>query len=335
MTKTRVTAYAICQAAGWTAWAAANLFFFAISTVGVTARSVGAAVFGSALGLAVSHAYRGFVRARRWGSLRLAALAPRVIAASVAQAAVMVAAISVMGRATAAPGAAPIDARPLAMFLFNFSVVFLAWSLLYFGVHWFERSRRTDRAELRFLRAQLNPHFLFNALNGIRALIAEDPARAQVAVTRLASLLRAALGAANADTVPLERELAVVDDYLAIEALRFEERLAVAVDVAPDALAAPVPSMLVLTLVENGIKHGIAKSPAGGEIAVRARVAGGALEVAVSNTSAGEGDGAPGHGIGIANAVERLELLFGPHAELRLDRSARDRTTAAVRIPLG
>jgi sensor histidine kinase YesM len=91
--------------------------------------------------------------------------------------------------------------------------------------------------------------------------------------------------------------------------------------------------MLVQTLVENGIKHGIAKRPQGGEIAVEAKVTGGVLEIAVSNTPAGEDKAAESAGVGLANAMERLQLLFGSRASLRLDRSSRERTTAAVRIP--
>jgi sensor histidine kinase YesM len=230
------------------------------------------------------------------------------------------------------------DARQLhiasvVQLLFNFSILFFGWSLIYFGLHWLDRSRRAERTQLRYLKSQLNPHFLFNALNSVRGLIAEDPARAQASITRLANLLRVALGSVTADTVPLARELEVVGDYLALEAVRLEHRLTVTLEIAPDALAAAVPSMLVQTLVENAIKHGVARRRDGGELAVRAQVHGGMLELAVSNTPAPDA-GERGNGVGLANATERLQLLFGDRATLRLDRSRADCTIARARIPI-
>jgi two-component system, LytTR family, sensor histidine kinase AlgZ len=307
--------------------------YLQLSGVGVSVRTVWWSVFESAVGFAISHAYRWIIRPRRWTALPLVRLAPRVIVASIVQAALLDGAILALSLVAPSSERGPLPSDLLVMFLFNFSIVYLAWSFLYFGLHWLERSRRAEKAELHYLKSQLNPHFLFNALNGIRGLVAEDPPRAQEAITRLAKLLRVALGSVTADTVPLARELEVVDDYLAVEALRLEDRLAVRLDIAPDTLDLPVPAMLVQTLVENGIKHGIARRPEGGEIAITARRSAGALELAVSNT-AGDRAGEPGGGVGLANAHDRLQLLFGDRAKLALDRSNAERTTAIVRIPI-
>ena len=325
--------YATCQIAGWSTWAVMNLVYFQLSGFGVNARSVRIAIVSSALGLVVSHGYRGLVRARRWAALPLRQLAPRVIAASIAQAALLDGASVVSSLVSPDPGNERMGGGLIAIVLINFTIIYLAWSFLYFGLHWLERSRRGEQAELRYLKSQLNPHFLFNALNSIRGLVAEDPAKAQVAITRLAKLLRVALGSVTADTVTLARELEVVDDYLAVEAVRFDDRLTVRLDIAPDTLGVMVPSMLVQTLVENGIKHGIARRTDGGEIAVTARRASGALELSVSNTAA-DPAAETGAGVGLANAHERLQLLFGDRATLALDRSRTERTTAVVRIPL-
>jgi two-component system, LytTR family, sensor histidine kinase AlgZ len=324
--------YAICQAAGWSAWALTTLSYLQLVGVGVTTRTLGWALTDSAMGFLISHAYRA-VRARRWIALPLRRLAPRVLVASVVQAVVLDAAVAALAWLRASADAPPLPTDLIVMFLFNFTILYLAWSFLYFGLHWFERSRRAEQAELRYLKSQLNPHFLFNALNSIRGLVAEDPRKAQEAITRLAKLLRVALGSVTADTVPLARELEVVDDYLAVEAVRLDDRLAVRLDIAPDTLGVPVPAMLVQTLVENGIKHGIARRTDGGEIAVIARRAGGVLRLEVSNTAADPAT-EPGSGVGLANAHERLQLLFGDRATLALDRSSAERTTAVVRIPL-
>jgi LytS/YehU family sensor histidine kinase len=255
-----------------------------------------------------------------------------VVAAAVVQAALLDGAITgIECLLVSADRLLPIGL--VVILMLDFAILYLAWSFLYFGLHWFERSRRAEQAELRFLKSQLNPHFLFNALNSIRGLVAEDPRKAQEAITRLAKLLRVALGSVTADTVSLARELEVVDDYLAVEAVRLDDRLAVRLDIAPDTLGVAVPAMLVQTLVENGIKHGIARRTDGGEIAVTARRADGVLRLEVSNTAAGPPT-EPGSGVGLANAHERLQLLFGDRATLVLDRSRAERTTAVVRIPL-
>ncbi|HET9626360.1 MAG TPA: histidine kinase [Kofleriaceae bacterium] len=331
-------AYVVCQALGWSVWGGLNFTFFAVSDMGVTFGTVVWTIAASALGLALSHAYRAVIRRRRWTARPLHALVPRVIGASIVQAVVLDGAMTALARVLtpASAGGVPIGAS--VIFAFNFTILYVSWSTIYFAVHWFERSRRAERAELHFLKAQLNPHFLYNALNSVRGLIGEDPARAQEAVTRLAKLLRAALGSVAADTVPLADELAVVDDYLALEAVRLEHRLAVSLDIAPDTLTARVPSMLVQTLVENAIKHGVARRRDGGQLRVHAELRGRVLAIDVENTPGPEPAPEPvtarGGGVGLANASERLQLLFGVRATLRLDRSRRDLTVARARIPL-
>ena len=124
-------------------------------------------------------------------------------------------------------------------------------------------------AELRALEAQVNPHFLFNCLNTIRGMIVENPAHAQEMITRLANILRYNLRPDRLPTAPLAREVEVVSDYLALESARFEDRLNVKFAVDPEAAQILVPTMLVQTLVENALKHGIAHLPGGGDVLIR------------------------------------------------------------------
>ena len=224
----------------------------------------------------------------------------------------------------------------------GYAMAFSAWLRIYFGVHARRRRRAIELkalqlevvahdARLRALESQLNPHFLFNCLNSVRALIVEDPARAQTMVTRLAELLRYSLKSDRPDAVTLEEELAAVSDYIDLERVRFEERLAVDVAVEPGALGARVPRMLVLTLVENAVKHGIAQLPSGGGVWISARLADGHLKIEVANSGELQ-PGAEG-GVGLANARERLRLLYGAAASLTL--TARDSRTvlAALALP--
>jgi len=173
------------------------------------------------------------------------------------------------------------------------------------------------RAQLRNLRLQLQPHFLFNALNTISVTMYEDPRAADEMLDQLAELLRASLCTAQTDEVPLAEELAVLDRYLAIQRARFGERLAVAIEAEPGLADALVPSMILQPLVENAVRHG---SLEGGErggrgaIAVRARREGGRVVLEVEDDgpgSGGERGSRAGNGVGLAGTAERLQLLYG------------------------
>jgi Histidine kinase len=189
-------------------------------------------------------------------------------------------------------------------------------------------------AELRLLKSQLNPHFLFNALNGLRSLIVDEPDRARDAVTQLARALRYSLAAGDEDVVSLQRELEMVDDYLALESLRLAERLHVERDISAAARAAQVPAMLLQTLVENAIKHGIAPLKRGGKLTIAAHVEKDQLIVRVSNPRSSDPPAASSEGVGLNNSSERLRLLFGSRAHLSLDLSQAGKATAEFRLPL-
>jgi len=188
-------------------------------------------------------------------------------------------------------------------------------------------------AELRLLQSQLNPHFLFNALNGLRSLIAEDPARARDAVTHLARTLRYTLASGDQHLVSLERELEMVDDYLSLESMRLAERLTVERDIDSAARTARVPAMLLQTLVENALKHGIAELKQGGKLFISAKVVGPEVILRVENPRPIQGGPRSSDGVGLKNATARLRLLFGARASLHLDLTDPARAAAEVRLP--
>ncbi len=187
-------------------------------------------------------------------------------------------------------------------------------------------------AELRALEAQVNPHFLFNCLNSIRALVTENPAVAQDMITRFATILRYNLQRDWSHTVPLSAEVEVVSDYLALEAVRFEDRLRVEVAIDPAAAHAPVPPMLLQTLVENAIKHGISALPEGGELKITGRADQDGLLLEVANSGRLNGNGSSGTQLGLSNARQRLRLLYGSRAALEVSGEA-GTVVARVRIP--
>jgi signal transduction histidine kinase len=184
-----------------------------------------------------------------------------------------------------------------------------------------ERTRKlAAEARLRSLESRLQPHFLFNTLNSISALIAVDPQRADQIVGRLAALLRASLDTTTRSLIPLERELAMVQDYVDIERARFGDRLQGRIEVPPDLRGAQVPPLSVQSLVENAVKHGIAPQRGGGEVSVSASAVNGELRIAVSDTGAGFDLSAIDAGHGLDSLVSRLDALFSTRARLTVCR---------------
>jgi hypothetical protein len=217
-----------------------------------------------------------------------------------------------------------------------YTCAFSGWIWIYDLIH--ERRRQDElehvarEAQLRALRAQLNPHFMFNCLTSLRNAIVEHPATAVSMVTGLADILRYSLASDQKDTVRLAEELSIVDEYLNLERARFEGRLRVERSVEPLALDAQVPPMLVQTLVENAVKHGVSPSKTGGDVRLEARVRGGRAEVVVTSSGSFQPP-VDGSGRGLRNATERLRLLYGTLASLTVaDRNGT--TVASLSVPL-
>ncbi|PZP46638.1 MAG: sensor histidine kinase [Pseudopedobacter saltans] len=220
----------------------------------------------------------------------------------------------------------------------------LIWNLLYFSYHYVQKSNKEalDRAqlestvkdlELNTIKAHINPHFIFNALNSIRALVEEDPQRARHAITELSNLLRSSMQAEKRKTTTLKEELKIVNDYLALESIRFEDRLRVESFIDEDLFSQDIPPMSLQTLVENAIKHGISKEINGGKIEIVASQQSGICYIQVKNTGKIKGI-ANTDGFGIKSTVERLSLLFGVNASFSLTQNAENQVTATMKIPL-
>jgi signal transduction histidine kinase len=173
-------------------------------------------------------------------------------------------------------------------------------------------------AELRALRAQVDPHFLFNSLNSISGLITADPERARMMCLMLGDLLRDSLTLGGAERIGLGREVALATQYLRIEQVRFGRRLEVDVDVAPDAETLRVPPLIVQPLVENAVRHGIATCVGGGTVAVTARRAGSRAVIVVTNPRDPD-HGRSGTGFGLDIVRRRLERSYGPDAALAVE----------------
>jgi len=173
-------------------------------------------------------------------------------------------------------------------------------------------------AELKALKAQINPHFLFNSLNSISALTSKDPAKAQEMCILLADFLRMTLGLGEKTLVPLREELELLQRFLAIERVRFGERLQVDAHLEAQAQACLLPPLILQPLVENAIIHGIAGLPAGGTVRLTAECSGGQLHLSIENSV--DPDSAPSRkgGLGLANVRQRLETRYGKEATMKV-----------------
>ncbi|HEU4852692.1 MAG TPA: histidine kinase [Telluria sp.] len=191
----------------------------------------------------------------------------------------------------------------------------------------FERTRNAERrelqsklmaqdAELRMLRTQIDPHFLFNSLNSISALTSIDPARAREMTLQLSDFFRHSLGLEAHRKVTLADEATLVNHFLAIEKVRFGQRLGVVLEIADEARPCLLPPMILQPLVENAVKHGIGALPEGGTVSVHAARTGSMLRVTVENDVDADAPPINGKGIGLANVRKRLAAAYEHHASV-------------------
>ena len=224
-----------------------------------------------------------------------------------------------------------------------YALIFFLWSTLYFTYHYFEHYNLSLEheasvvdIELNNLKSQLNPHFIFNALNSIRALVDENPVKSKQAINQLSNILRNSLtdkrGLAN-----FEDEMKIVHDYLGLESIRFEERLKTEFEIHPDSQSFLVPHLMIQTLVENGIKHGISKLTSGGSIVVKAWVENRQLIIQIRNSGHMQNNDGENHddsnGIGLKNTLQRLKLFYGNEASFRIINENNNFVLTEIHIP--
>lgn len=199
-----------------------------------------------------------------------------------------------------------------------------------------QQEMRLNEARLAALTSQINPHFLFNTLNSVASLIRVNPEQARQVVYKLSKILRRLLRQQD-NLTTLSEELSFIDDYLAIEMVRFGDKLRFVKDIDPDTLDLPVPSMLLQPIVENSIRHGLSNKVTGGSIYVRSRIQGQRLQILVEDDGIGIPEGKLANifeqGIGISNVNERLKVLFGAEYRMWIDSRLGEGTSTGIELP--
>ncbi|MDO3388622.1 histidine kinase [Gilvimarinus sp. SDUM040013] len=325
--------YYLVQIIAWSLFSVAHILFTLMS-MPLSNVSVVNGVFIGAVGLVVSHTMRTLFLRRWLQQLALLPLLGKILLLVVICAAIWESLIIFVLHIGWLHfyDLQSISVAATLFWYYYYFVVLSLWVMLYFGINVALKRRRETMEKLQLelilkesqlanLKNQLNPHFLFNALNSVRALVLENPEKSRSMITQLASLLRYSLRDSEQHTQPLQQELDAVRAYLELEKVRFEDRLNYQFSVAEGLHDEPVLPMSIQTLVENAVKHGLAQRPEGGSISVKIEKRQGWIEVEVINsghlreTASGEHS----TGTGLPNTRARLEQVFGPQAGLELE----------------
>ena len=320
--------YWLCQLAGWSALLVIAMLSVTSDDLDDSVRFGMAKAFCVLTAFALSHGWHALLKRRNWlGRFPEAPVRPLVagllLLAILETGALLLADMLFRGGELLRDGdVGVIDYILLVILWFG---VFAVWTLCYAIALTRRRARHSELeklqlqvsvkdAELRALQFQVNPHFFFNSLNSIRALIYADPPAAANAVSQLAGMMRQRLQADPGSTIPLGTEMAAVSAYLGIEKLRFDERLQVSIDVDPALASTPVPPMAVQTLVENAIKHGVERMVAPCQVVIAARLGeDGLVRIEIRNQGR-LAQSSTSTRLGLSNTVQRLALQCGPQA---------------------
>ena len=232
------------------------------------------------IGILTTHLYRYILQKFNWLELKLYKLIPRILISITLLSALFE--ILYLFISEIFTDKTITETQPLQILqeFVSWITLYGIWSLIYFMVHYFENYKKEEikalqflakknEIELNMLKSQLNPHFLFNSMNSIRALINSDPEKAKKSITQLSGLLRNSLQIGKKNLISFQEELDLVKDYIEIESIRYEERLSIKYEIAEDSYKYMIPPMMLQTLVENAIKHGISTLPKGGEIVIK------------------------------------------------------------------
>ena len=342
----RKNLYWISQVSGWSLFVIINLLIIS-SFETIPLNRIFLWILLGFYGVIFSHLYRIYIKKNNWTNFPLKKIIPRILITSFVVGLIIYIPVYGSGYLLGVERDAQHLTAAIIASILNITSVVLVWSLIYFAIHYFENSKKAEIEtlifeaavkdfELKTLKAQLNPHFMFNAMNSIRALIEEDPQNAKDAITKLSNLMRYTLKIERTETVLLSEEFKTIQDYLDLEKIRFEERLNYKIKSTPDADRVEIPPMMVQTLVENGIKHGISKITTGGEVDVDAKVSGSNLIIEIRNSGKFDEDALKNsHGFGVSNTKHRLSLLYGENASLTLINENNNTVLTKLKIPSG
>ena len=341
----RTKLYWILQVLGWGAFAFLSIVLADLSR-GVSSVQIWAFIVFAATNLISTHFLRYIIKTYNWFKLSIPQLLFQSFLAIIALSFVNIVAQILINIAFGTLN--PEEDFQILVILANIfqaSLLFTLWSVMYFLVHFLDNyntslkyEAKINEIRLNHLKSQLNPHFIFNALNSVRALVDEDPNKAKTAITRISNMLRFSLMMDKKQTIEFGDELNTVKDYLELESIRFEERLKVVYHIEDESYSYKIPPMMLQTIVENGIKHGVSNLVKGGTIEIKCREGlNDDLYIQVKNS--GQLTHQPSlttndeQGHGLSNTVQRLKLIYGDKASFRIFNSGIQFVITEIKIP--
>jgi hypothetical protein len=338
------TLYWICQVGGWLLFVLLEFIGYG-NLYGYNGLLVLNVAINFMAGVLLTHYYRVFIIKMKWINKPMPQLVPRaILGVSIISALLTFLNIYLDRLTVPLLQQLPVDWVLVFNYLFNWSKYILLWALVYHLFQYWERSLEAEKERYQLqailrenqyqnLKTQLNPHFLFNSLNSIRTLVDINPNQSKEAINRLSSLLRSSLQMSKHKTVSLKQEIDTVNDYLAIEKIRFDERLWVEISIPEAALQVQLPPMMLQTLVENAVKHGISKSMKGGEIKISAILTKFHLHIEIVNSGRFEPKETE-IGLGLENTRERLAILYDDKAAFSVENFNDTEVITKLDIPL-
>lgn len=338
--------YWLSQFCGWSLFVLVNLIIIS-NYESIPPERIFVWIILGVIGIIITHSLRAVIRKNGWLDLPLKNIIPRVLLSSLVAGIIIYSLTTIFSLIIGSFRHEEYKWISSVAGIINLSGISLVWTLIYFALHYLENYQKAEIEtliwesavkdfEIKTLKAQLNPHFMFNAMNSIRALIEEDPENAKVAITKLSNILRYSLKIERTETVTLDDEIKAIQDYLDLEKIRFEERLKYSLHISPESAKVEIPPMMIQTLMENGIKHGISKRTSGGEVNLITKVESGRLIIQIRNSGQlNDNQLRSSTGFGIANTKHRLNLLFGEDARFSIKNENESTVLCEIIIPIG
>lgn len=331
------------QLIGWGTFASLTLVFKYFFTQNVSHSDFFLAIVVMALGICLSHLIRWIYTKFNWHSQNLLFILHKVVILAIFTGTinffVLYSIVSVCPKTVIDT----FDLRGILPHIVRLSMAYFIWQILYFIVYFFKNFKEAEiinlqqksemnEIHLNKLKSQLNPHFMFNAMNVIRALIDEDKNKAKEGITQLSNILRQTLNVDQKKLITLGEEIRIVQDYLSLEVLRFEERLKFQIDIPSACFDVKIPPMLLQTIVENAIKHGISNSIKGGLIAIKVEETEQELKLVIENP----GQYTPVNkevGFGLNNSKKRLDFIFQGKGGLFIHNLNENTVQTTIQLP--
>tara|TARA_A100001234_G_scaffold204369_1_gene199222 strand:+ start:238 stop:1266 length:1029 start_codon:yes stop_codon:yes gene_type:complete len=335
------------QLLGWLTFTAVNLVFNYLSNGTISGGDAYYSLLIIILGIAGSHFLRFVINRYNWRKEKIVKIFHKL---AILSALIGTLHISLLYLISSACSDELIKNFTEAKFITQaatFGTIHFLWGIIYFAVYFFrnfkkeeiknlEQQSKLKEIQLNKFKSQLNPHFIFNSMNGIRALIEEDSQKAKEGITQLSNILRHTLTLEKRSLISLEEELKLLRDYLNLEKIRLEERLNYEINVTKSCLRYQLPPMLIQTLAENAIKHGISKLIKGGNLIINSKSDDTFLIMEIINSGQYE----PGSlnlesasGFGIKNSIQRLQFIFGEKASLEINNRNKNEVLTKLKIP--